>query len=61
MITVGVGGNTLGFTDILFECLQLDSGSGGTSTPCKDGLAASIPGRLNKVSREYDQMLATLH
>ncbi|MEU9990642.1 SGNH/GDSL hydrolase family protein [Streptomyces sp. NPDC048045] len=61
VITVGVGGNTLGFSDILFQCLQLGSGSGGADTPCKDDLAAGIPGRLAKVSREYDQMLTTLH
>ncbi|MFF4623335.1 SGNH/GDSL hydrolase family protein [Nonomuraea jabiensis] len=56
-----MGGNTLGFVDILFKCVQLGQGSGGVGTPCKDDLAASIPGRLTKVSREYNQMLATLH
>ncbi|MFF3782500.1 SGNH/GDSL hydrolase family protein [Streptomyces sp. NPDC001933] len=61
VITVGVGGNTLGFADILFQCLQLGSGSGGEGTPCKDDLAESIPGRLAKVSRDYDQMLTVLH
>lgn len=61
VITVGVGGNTLGFGEILFKCLQLDSGSDNKGTPCKDELAASIPGRLTKVSTEYGQMLAKLH
>ncbi|MFJ6706378.1 MULTISPECIES: SGNH/GDSL hydrolase family protein [unclassified Streptomyces] len=61
VITVGVGGNTLGFADILFQCLQLGAGSGGTGTPCKDDLAAGVPGRLAKVGREYGQMLTTLH
>ncbi|MGW1783763.1 SGNH/GDSL hydrolase family protein [Streptomyces sp. NPDC002143] len=61
VITVGVGGNTLGFADILFKCLELGSGSGGVDTPCRDALAADIPGRLTKVSRDYDQMLAKLH
>ncbi|MFJ2583584.1 SGNH/GDSL hydrolase family protein [Streptomyces sp. NPDC087538] len=61
VITVGVGGNTLGFADILFQCLQLGSGSGGVGTPCKDDLADSIPGRLAKVSRDYGQMLTVLH
>ncbi|MEU5534684.1 SGNH/GDSL hydrolase family protein [Streptomyces sp. NPDC020362] len=61
VITVGVGGNTLGFADILMKCLELGGGSGGVGTPCKDDLAADIPGRLTKVSRDYDQMLATLH
>ncbi|MFB6874736.1 SGNH/GDSL hydrolase family protein [Streptomyces sp. NPDC056323] len=61
VITVGVGGNTLGFAGILSRCLQLGSDSGGEGTPCKDDLAESIPGRLAKVSSDYDQMLAVLH
>ncbi|MBQ0850632.1 SGNH/GDSL hydrolase family protein [Streptomyces sp. BH-SS-21] len=61
VITVGVGGNTLGFGEILFKCLQLGEGSGGVGTPCKDELAADIPARLTKVSTDYDQMLAKLH
>ncbi|MEW2401010.1 SGNH/GDSL hydrolase family protein [Streptomyces sp. NPDC046862] len=61
VITVGAGGNTLGFADILFQCLQLGAGSGGVGTPCKDDLAAGIPARLNKVSRDYDEMLTVLH
>lgn len=61
VITVGVGGNTLGFADILFKCLELGQGSEGKGTPCKDELAASIPDRLAKVSNDYDAMLAKLH
>ncbi|MGW1404669.1 SGNH/GDSL hydrolase family protein [Streptomyces sp. NPDC002403] len=61
VVTVGVGGNTLGFADILFQCLQLGAGSEGAGTPCKDELSASIPGRLAKVRHDYDQMLTVLH
>lgn len=61
VITVGVGGNTLGFAGILTKCLEVGQGSGGTGTPCKDELAAGIPARLDKVSQEYDQMLSVLH
>ncbi|MCP9212031.1 SGNH/GDSL hydrolase family protein [Streptomyces cucumeris] len=61
VITVGAGGNTLGFADILFQCLQLGSGSDGMGTPCRDNLGDSIPGRLDKVSGDYDKMLSTLH
>ncbi|MER6105609.1 SGNH/GDSL hydrolase family protein [Streptomyces sp. NPDC001832] len=61
MITVGVGGNTLGFADLVFQCLQLGGGSGGVGTPCRDDLADDIPSRLNKVSRDYDKMLTVLH
>ncbi len=61
VVTVGVGGNTLGFADILFQCLQLGGGSGGVGTPCRDDLADDLPGRLTKVSRDYDEMLTVLH
>ncbi|QIQ07198.1 SGNH/GDSL hydrolase family protein [Streptomyces liangshanensis] len=61
VITVGAGGNTLGFADILVKCLELGSGSGGVGTPCKDDLADSVPGRLATVGKDYDEMLAKLH
>ncbi|MFG2952181.1 SGNH/GDSL hydrolase family protein [Streptomyces sp. NPDC048291] len=61
VITVGVGGNTLGFAGILAKCPELGQGSGGVGTPCKDALAAGIPARLHKVSQEYDRMLTVLH
>ncbi|MEU8884264.1 SGNH/GDSL hydrolase family protein [Streptomyces hydrogenans] len=61
VITVGVGGNTLGFGDILFKCLELSQGSDGAGTPCKNELAASIPAKLTKVATDYDAMLAKLH
>ncbi|GGJ89900.1 lipase [Streptomyces camponoticapitis] len=60
VITVGVGGNSLGFGDILFTCLQLGSGTGGVGTPCRDDLADNVPERLTQVSQKYDEMLATL-
>ncbi|MEV6395498.1 SGNH/GDSL hydrolase family protein [Streptomyces sp. NPDC051907] len=61
VVTVGVGGNTLGFADILRTCLELGSGSGGVGTPCRDDLADGIPARLTKVGKDYDEMLAVLH
>ncbi|MFD4022254.1 SGNH/GDSL hydrolase family protein [Streptomyces sp. NPDC058576] len=61
VVTVGVGGNTLGFADILRKCLELGSGSEGEGTPCKDDLTAGIPARLAKVSSDYDKMLTVLH
>jgi hypothetical protein len=56
-ITVGVGGNTLGFADILAKCPQLGGENDGKGTPCKDALGAGIPARLNKVTQEYDRVL----
>ncbi|MGC5566795.1 SGNH/GDSL hydrolase family protein [Streptomyces sp. FR-108] len=61
VITVGVGGNTLGFGDILTKCLQLGGAGDGAGTPCKEELAGDIPGRLDKVSGDYDAMLTVLH
>ncbi|MFC8663964.1 SGNH/GDSL hydrolase family protein [Streptomyces sp. NPDC057199] len=61
VITVGVGGNTLGFADILAKCPQLGGESDGAGTPCKDALGAGIQARLDKVSKAYDRMLTVLH
>jgi GDSL-like Lipase/Acylhydrolase family len=61
VVTVGVGGNTLGFAAILFTCLQLGEGSEGAGTPCRDELAGEMPGRLDKVRRDYVDMLTALH
>ncbi|MFC8093071.1 SGNH/GDSL hydrolase family protein [Streptomyces sp. NPDC057301] len=61
VVTVGAGGNTIKFADILFRCLELGSGSGGVGTPCRDALADDIPSRLTKMSDDYDAMLAVLH
>ncbi|MFF4248880.1 SGNH/GDSL hydrolase family protein [Streptomyces sp. NPDC001822] len=61
VITVGVGGNTLGFADILAKCPQLGGENDGEGTPCKDALGSGIQARLDKVSKEYDRMLTVLH
>ncbi len=61
MITVGIGGNTLGFAEILTKCVQLGQESDGAGTPCKDALAASLPARLDTVGKDFDRMLTVLH
>ncbi|MEU6818584.1 SGNH/GDSL hydrolase family protein [Streptomyces sp. NPDC046860] len=61
VITVGVGGNTLGFADILMKCPTLGAEAEGKGTPCKDALGSGIQARLDKVSTEYDRMLIVLH
>ncbi|WP_404870206.1 SGNH/GDSL hydrolase family protein [Kitasatospora griseola] len=61
LLTVGIGGNTLGFAEILKRCTELGDGSDNTGTPCKDEFAASLPGRLENLRRQYDQMLTALH
>ncbi|MGW4748205.1 SGNH/GDSL hydrolase family protein [Streptomyces sp. NPDC004290] len=61
VITVGVGGNTLGFADLLTKCMEAGGESNGRGTPCKDALGSGIQARLDKVSTEYDRMLAVLH
>lgn len=60
VITVGAGGNTLGFAGILADCLKLGALRGGLGTPCKNKLADEIPARLDTVRRDYDAMLREL-
>lgn len=61
VITVGMGGNTLGFAEMLVKCQALGAESGGKGTPCKDDLAAGVPARMTAASLDYDQLLAKLH
>ncbi|MFF3976974.1 SGNH/GDSL hydrolase family protein [Streptomyces sp. NPDC001828] len=61
VITVGVGGNTLGFAEFLTKCAQLGGEHEGKGTPCKDALAAGVPARLKTVRKQYDRMLTVLH
>ncbi|MET8747835.1 SGNH/GDSL hydrolase family protein [Streptomyces sp. NPDC004728] len=61
LITVGAGGNTVGFGEILFRCLALGAEHGNKGTPCKDELDATLPGRLDQLRQDYGQMLDALH
>lgn len=65
VVTVGVGGNSLGFGEILGKCISLGPGGGIGSSPCKDyytsGDVPSIESRLQDVEREYDNMLNAIH
>ncbi|MBC9719550.1 SGNH/GDSL hydrolase family protein [Streptomyces sp. TRM66268-LWL] len=63
VVTVGVGGNTLGFGEILITCLFAGSGEG--ETPCKDhygsGAVTDIDTRLEQLASEYTDMLKEIH
>ncbi|MGA8117138.1 MAG: SGNH/GDSL hydrolase family protein [Actinocatenispora sp.] len=64
VVTVGIGGNSLGFGEILGKCISVGLGGSG-STPCKDyytsGDGESIETRLQNIEHEYGQMLAAIH
>ncbi|WP_320776146.1 SGNH/GDSL hydrolase family protein [Streptomyces sp. CRN 30] len=60
VITVGVGGNTAGFGQMLSECPPLGLLTLGLGTPCKAALAANLPAQLEKTRQDYDQMLTVL-
>ncbi|MFJ8625301.1 SGNH/GDSL hydrolase family protein [Kitasatospora sp. NPDC093550] len=61
VITVGVGGNDLGFGRILKDCIELGATHLGQGTPCKDKYAAQLPGRLDRLRTDYGTMLLALH
>ncbi|MFH9350245.1 SGNH/GDSL hydrolase family protein [Kitasatospora sp. NPDC017646] len=61
VITVGIGGNDLGFAGILKDCIELGAARLGQGTPCKDKYDARIPGRLNQLRTDYATMLGALH
>ncbi|MFH8381999.1 SGNH/GDSL hydrolase family protein [Kitasatospora sp. NPDC018058] len=61
LITVGVGGNDLGFGEILKSCIELGATTFGQGTPCKDKYDAELPDRFNRLRADYDRMLTALH
>jgi lysophospholipase L1-like esterase len=61
VITVGVGGNDLGFGEILKSCIELGATTLGQGTPCKDKYDAELLARFNQLRSGYDQMLTALH
>ncbi|MEV6028422.1 SGNH/GDSL hydrolase family protein [Streptomyces sp. NPDC052036] len=65
VVTVGVGGNSLGFGEILGKCVSLGPTGGIGSSPCKDyytsGTTETIEDRLQHVAHEYDVMLTAIH
>lgn len=61
LVTVGVGGNSLGFGEILGKCIELGPTGSVGSSPCKDHFEGSMSARLETVRAEYDQMLMAIH
>ncbi len=67
LVTVGIGGNTLGFGEILQTCLALGAQTGNTGTPCKDFFTRDTLGdepfeaRFVDLGADYDEMLFAIH
>ncbi|WP_052681968.1 SGNH/GDSL hydrolase family protein [Saccharothrix sp. ST-888] len=67
LVTVGIGGNTLAFVDILGTCYRLGLAGGNTGHPCRDHYTSGLPGepgireRLTTVAAEYGRMLDRIH
>ncbi|MFJ6622261.1 SGNH/GDSL hydrolase family protein [Kitasatospora sp. NPDC091335] len=61
LITVGIGGNDLGFAEILKSCIELGAVHLGQGTPCKDKFDAELPGRFDRLRADYGRMLNALH
>ncbi|MFE6056181.1 SGNH/GDSL hydrolase family protein [Kitasatospora sp. NPDC056446] len=61
LVTIGIGGNDLGFADILKNCIELGAATLGQGTPCKDKYDASLPDRLDRLRTNYDRMLTAVH
>ncbi len=67
LVTVGIGGNTLGFGEILQTCLALGAQTGNVGTPCKNFFTKDTVGdepfdaRFRDLAADYDDMLFILH
>jgi lysophospholipase L1-like esterase len=60
VITVGIGGNSLGFGEIVKKCVELGLKALGQGAPCKAHYGDQLKGRLDKVGAEYADMLTAL-
>ncbi|MFD8701872.1 SGNH/GDSL hydrolase family protein [Kitasatospora sp. NPDC059648] len=60
VITVAIGGNDLGFADILKDCIELGAAHLGLGAPCKDRYDAQLSGRFDELRNTYDTMLGAL-
>src|SRR5262249_21811808 len=60
VVTVGIGGNSLGFGEILATCIKLGAAAWGPGTPCRDHYGDRLDERLTQVSDEYDEMLTAI-
>ncbi|MEV7596712.1 SGNH/GDSL hydrolase family protein [Kitasatospora sp. NPDC089797] len=60
VVTVQVGGNDLGFAQILKDCITLGATNLGLGTPCKDKYDAQLPGRFAQLRNNYGTMLGAL-
>ncbi|MFE4971254.1 SGNH/GDSL hydrolase family protein [Kitasatospora sp. NPDC056651] len=61
LVTVGIGGNDLGFGGILKDCIELGATHLGQGTPCKDKYDAGLPDRMRQLNGDYATMLDALH
>lgn len=66
LVTVGIGGNSLGFGHIIAECLARGAATDNHGAPCRDYYTdppsgvESIAHRLTRVAEEYRAMLAAI-
>ncbi|MFI2609916.1 SGNH/GDSL hydrolase family protein [Kitasatospora sp. NPDC018619] len=61
LVTLGIGGNDLGFAEILKSCIELGALQLGQGTPCKDKFDATLPDRFARLRNSYDRVLNALH
>ncbi|SDI55551.1 GDSL-like Lipase/Acylhydrolase family protein, partial [Sinosporangium album] len=61
VVTVGIGGGTLGLAELLGSCITLGAKSRGRGAPCKERFDGEIGDRLTTVREHYDEMLTAIH
>jgi lysophospholipase L1-like esterase len=66
VVTVGIGGNTLGFGEILQTCVDLGEPAQNVGAPCQehythDDLGGGMEDRFRALGAEYRGMLAAIH
>jgi hypothetical protein len=64
-VSVGIGGNTLGFGDLVTKCLERGLSTLGFGSPCKKYYTAGdgkdwLAGKFAQLGREYDEMMTAI-
>lgn len=66
LVTVGAGGNSVGFSEIVEACVKRGLASFGTGTPCTDhyvraGGAAGLDARFTALEADFAALLKEIH
>lgn len=61
LVSVGIGGNDVGFGDLQTECVEKPNAPGGTPCSQNEALAAKVDAAMAKLAEDLPGVLAAIH